>query len=397
MKLTLILFAFAFLFYLTLSLYAKKKEREVYSLWKKEGIDLIQKKTQLRETKENESAKEIFEIAKKLDIFPHLDEEVYKSKYSDLYDYVIKQLEEGKLEFVKIDENTIKHLDEIKENFFKLCEIVEKENPIWEMNDNSTNYATVLINLSRLLSAETLYCLSEGKINEALTFFKTTVSLGESIEPQSIIESIIKMAFYKYIYGCARFFPYLDDELVDRLSTFVPVYYVREGFINEAIKINFSENLKSLSEEKVSFLSLLFAKPYLKLEYSEYLRYYLLGIKAIERESPCELSEKNITKKILEEMPKWSIISKVAMPNLEDVWVRAYHLEIEKELVFFALLVKKEKAQKRSFPEKIEIKKSICPDTFFDYSTEGERIKITFNGNFSGKLKRPIIPLNWEE
>jgi len=399
LKLLLWVFAFALVIYISLSFYAAKKEKEALSLWQKEGIDLIQRKSNLKNREENESAKEVLKIAEKLGIKSDL-RETCNIKYKVLNDYSKNQLEKEKLEFLQPNGDTVKILNEIKDDLLKLSEIVEKQKPIWQRQSKYTennDYAMVLLQLTRILSAETVYSLSMGKNDEAIKFFKTQLSLAESIEPQSIIESIVTAACYRYIYGCARFFPFLENEIIERLSSFNPVQFTKEGSINEVIKLDFSENPEEIMGKKNFFLSSFLAKPYLKLDRSEYLIFSLLLIKTIESQNPCELHDKDISKKIFEKIPRWSVIAKIAIPNLQDMWCRTYHLEVLKQLTVLVLKAKITKAESGSFPETMEVGKSICPNTSFRYVKEGEKIKIFFDGQFKANIKGLNIPLSWEE
>ncbi|MCX7830656.1 MAG: hypothetical protein N2445_06320, partial [Acidobacteria bacterium] len=264
---------------------------------------------------------------------------------------------------------------------------------------DASSYILSVIDLTRLLSAETLYFLSQGKKEGALNLLNAQISLAESVESRSIIDSIVLTSCYRNIYGCSKFFPYLDDDIVAKLSSFDPIKSTKEGFVFEAAESYslFDAGYIEKSGKGAKFFPYFYSRPYLRLEHYEYLRFYLMGIKVVEKENPCELKDKEITENIIKEMPKWAIISKIAMPNWRDAWVRSYRLKIEKDLTLLALKAKEEKNKKGSFPESLSLNETICPNTSYKYIKNGDKIKIFFDGNFKADEKSAFVPLSWEE
>lgn len=393
----------AFIFYLILSFYADKKSKEAFDLWKAEGIDLIQKRNELKETEENDSAKQIIAIGEKLGIKNSFGSSACSSKKEVVSGYLNEQTRKGKLEFLQPDENVEKRLIEIKEDLLKTAAILEKQKPVWktrkENSFDTPSYLMTIMGLTRLLSAETFYSLSKGQREEAIIFLKAEIALAESLDSKLFTETLIKIACFKYIYACAKFFPYLEEEVESKLLSFDPVECIKEGFVYEAAGsfLHFNSDLKELSAKSSFWLSSFYFKPYLRLDQSQYLKYYLMGMKVAQEQNPCELFKKDISKEIFNKIPKWAVITRIAIPNLQDAWVRAYRLKIEKDIALLALKAKKGKIKNGNFPESLELNKAICPDTSYKYLKNGEAIKIYFDGSFEADEKTAFVPLSWEE
>jgi hypothetical protein len=315
-----------------------------------------------------------------------------------------EQIKKEKLEFLTPEESVEKRLNEIKEDLLNVAKTLEKQKPVWK-TEKGTSFDTpshllTVIDLTRLLSAETFYSLFKGQKEDAVIFLKAAISLAESLNSKNLIDSLVKIACYKHIYACAKFFPYLEEEEIEKkLNSFDPVECIKEGFIYEAARSHllFGGGLKEIFGKNSFAFSSFYLKPYLKLEHSEYLTYYLMGMKAAQEENPCELSKKDISKKIIEKIPKWAFISRLAIPNLQDAWVRSYRLKIEKDITLLALKAKREKLKNGKFPDSLELYKTICPNTSYKYSKNGDTIRIYFDGTFEANEKTAIVPLSWEE
>jgi len=101
---------------------------------------------------------------------------------------------------------------------------------------------------------------------------------------------------------------------------------------------------------------------------------------------------------MLNQFPKWNIISKIALPNMQDAWIRGNRVSLEKDLTLIILKLRLEKEKTNKFPSNFKLPETPCPNTKWKLEASDDHFKVNFEGEFKMKLKKGIyLPLNWEE
>lgn len=398
------------LVYITLSIYAGKKEKEALALWEKAGYPLEARYNDLSSTKENDCVRRIRTLAQKMRISsgPEGKQVCMVNDYKKVYDYVHKQLTSDKLELSLPDKETAERINSTRKGLDELCSILENSVPIWEydktnMNAASPDYLSVL-NFERLLCADSLLSLFEGNKERAVRNMRFEIKLAKNLDTRhGILPALILIASYKYIIGSVRFFPDIPEDTVLEIGSIDPINVMKEGYVQEAVyawkTFRVSSPLFENCGNKVeNFIRTNVFAHYLRLCAANYLIFYLDFMRQIENTNPCDLSKIDITTSVVNSIPKWNIIGRIAMPNLQESWVRAYRLKLDKDLTLSIFKVRGEKIKTGRLPETIDLPPGICPGTSWKYVKDNNHFSIYFNGTFETKNRKGLIlPLKWEE
>ncbi len=392
--LTLILYGFVFV-------YANKKEKESALAWKNAGFNLEERFEKIKFEEENESAKELSNIAKRLGFV----ENACSLQFKDVIDYGYNQIEKDKFEFIEVTPELKNGFEKVKNDLQKVKEILKKESPKWGFDyknlENGQPFYAKFIGLQRLLASESLFFLSQGKDEEAKENLDSMLIMAQSLNKnRSIVDSIVYNFSIREICGVLRFLKSPPQDYVERLSSIDVIKSMKEGYINDKIvlKKEIEEGSYSLYGSYFQKVKAFLIKPYARLCMASYDIGYLNFLNQLERENPCELYEKNLTMEMLSEFPKWNIIAKIALPNMQDAWIRGNRVSLEKDLTLIILKLRLEKAKTGKYPSNFKLPETPCPNTKWKLEASDDQFKVYFDGEFKMKIKKgAYIPLTWEE
>ncbi len=394
--LIVLLFLYGLLF-----LYANKKEKEAILVWQNEGFNLEERFEKIKFEEQNESAKDLLNIAKKLGFA----ENACSLQFKDVIDYGYNQIEKDKFEFIEVTPELKNGFEKVKNDLQKVKEILKKDPPKWGFDyrnvDKEQPFYAGFIRLQRLLASESLFFLSQGKNEEAKEDLDSMLIMAQSLNKnRSLVDSLIYNFSIREICGVLRFLKSPTQDYVERLSSIDVIKSMKEGYINGKIirKRCIEEGEYPFYGNYFPKIKAFIMKPYTKLCMASYDIRYLNFLKQIEKENPCELSDKNLTIKMLSEFPKWNIIAKIALPNMQDAWIRGNRVSLEKDLTLIILKLRLEKARTGKYPSNFKLPETPCPNTKWKLEASDDHFKVYFDGEFKMKIKKgAYIPLTWEE
>lgn len=392
--------------YLALSLYANRKRKEAFASWEKAGYSLDKKYAELSDNEENPCAAEIRSIGGKLGLVSVEGNNPVKTDYKKVYDYTTDQLQKSGPQFIQPDKDVVELLEKAGPDIRRLREVLDQGLPVWGFKREDFGYNAgghlLILGLERLLCAESLYALSKNMPEEAVMNLNAGIKLEESLRPKSaIVGALIFTATHKLILGAVRFMPSAPGNIREYLSSVDPVEVITEGFVGDTALLSHIENIDSASmieAREKSPVSSFLQKPYLRLCTAGSCEINMFYLKEMEKEDPCSLGDSQIMKKVEEKIPRWNIFAAISTPNLQDMWVRAYRVKLDRDMTLIILKAKSEKTRTGVWPDSIELPKSICPKTSWKYEKNGETCAIRFDGEFKHPgAKGVILPLKWEE
>jgi len=360
----------------------------------------------LSDTGENDCAREIKSIAGRLGLVAGKDARQKRTDYTKVTDYLNEQLQKERLELVVPGEEAALKLSEAGDEMKHLLEILEKDLPVWGFQRRNLGYdpegQMAVLGLVRLLCADSLYALTQNRPEEAVRDLDASMKLAASLEEKSTITGAIYfLVSYKLVVGASRFLPSYPDRLASRISAVDPRKIMKEGFVSEiALMRQITEDPSGLflDDSNRSSFGFYLSVPYLRLCGAGYSKAFLEYTLILESADPCKLSAGDINLKIMNDIPAWNIIAKIALPNLQDAWGRANKITLDRDLSLLIMEIRDEKMRHGELPGSITPPPVICPGTSWKYARDGEHYSLFFDGNFaSGSEKAPTLSLKWEE
>jgi hypothetical protein len=394
-----------FILHTALTIYAGRKEKEILSQWEKAGCPLKPGSEAFADEKDNDYARKLKGLADKLGVWDNYSKKKMNSGYKKVFECLNASLEKEGPEPVQFDQDTKDKINSLRTYIDDLCTIIDSGRPVWAYNkSNDEKYEVAILNFERLLCADSLLSLSEGNMARAAGDLHHGIVLAEYVDMRKgLIPSLVKIASYRLLLSSARFMPEGQDRLIEELSPMDPVSIMKEGYVREAANsfqtFNMPENLggKELSRRESRFFVFVFSG-YIKLSTADYLKHYLDLVNQLESADPCELSNIDLTKKIYNSIPKWNLVGRIALPNLQNSWIKANRAGLVKDLSLMILKVRSEKARNGKLPETIKLPPCVCQGASWQYTKKGEHFSINFKGILETKPKTEHqIPLKWEE
>lgn len=282
--------------------------------------------------------------------------------------------------------------------------------PLWE-SDPDKLYAAPIppvllqINLTRLLTADALAALSAGDAGRALADAEAGWTLTQSLEDRpELIARYVSMAETRMWMALLRKVPAAPEVWRERLKGRQPRERLIRSLRFEAVMAVMMARKGGAELTQVGVLSGGFVDtlsvPLMRFWLFDAAGRTLDLVDALERQEPCSGPYDAVSKQVEESIPRWSLLARIAMPNLSDGWMRAERYALDAELTQKVLQLKAGRGGDGAWPPvPAGFEACFCPKAKWVASVQDGALTVSLeNGpTFSETASWNKYPLRYEE
>lgn len=397
--------------YGVLSVAAARREKAVLAAWAQAGRPLDAFVASLPVTEPNATARKLEETADALGMVRGEKKEPWKSIASPLNEYINAELEKTGPGVAAPPEAVAAFLRDQAPLIERVrAALLDGPPPVWEERDRSLYGAPLpgllqIIGIERILAADALEALSRGDAASAMLDADAGWRMGEAMETRpELISALITMASFRYPAGILRHVDGAGETWRRRLEGYVPRESVARGWEYEAASMLElgRGGLFDPAQGPTRRLRDRITRPYVRLSVAGSLGTMLEMLETAETAGPCPEGLEARIDEVIQRIPSWNALAKLAIPNTASSWQRAHRLQLDLELTGKILLAKEARdANGGAWPDAVPgIEASVCPEGRWTYARSAGRVSITYDRvpRFNDlKPSALVLPMTYEE
>jgi hypothetical protein len=394
-----------------LSVMATRREKAVRAKWAQAGRPLETFVATIPETKPNATAEALEDAANRLGLERAKKKEPWTAIALPLTDYLNSELEKDGPPVSAPPEVLAAFLRDQAPLITKArTALLEGPPPVW-VERNKRLYESPLpnllqiISLEKILAADALAALSRGDREAAMADLEAGWRLGDALGARpELISSLVTIGSLRYPVAVLRRVDGAGPAWRARLVAYSPRDCVARSYEFETAAMLELGDMGSSGGPPTLLRRVgdLLGRPYLRLSFAGAADTVLEMVRIAEAAGPCP---EGLGPKMVEAIgaiPKWNVLAKIAVPNINPSWGRAYRFQLDLELTEKILILKEARDKNGgAWPEAVpDIESSACPNGAWSYTRSPDRVTLVYNRTpkFPDvKSTALVLPLRYEE
>lgn len=377
--------------YLVLTLLARGKEREATEAWAQAGLPLegyLESFPSRGETPEelavDASVRRLgIALANSDDTPGKTEMQAWKTVSAAVSRYGQEELEKPGALAAPPPQEVAAFLREKAEVLQEIREKLQTTAPVWRM-ESSKGFAAPVpsllgnIELTRLFVASSLAAHSGGDDALAQSDLVAVWRLTEGLEKRpELISQLIVLAMRKMAVTALRKLDGVDPAWEARFSAWAPYEGLLGSYRAEAAIMGHFATAIAPSEESglPVWIGRVPGKPFMRLCVADTQLWLLKHVKDLQGSDPCAADASTAAACDLkeEQLPRWNVVARIAIPNLTGSWQRVKYYDIQVELTRRVLAAKQARAADGTWPATFPGSLgSRCPGQSWNYAVDSE-------------------------